>query len=47
MIIYVRLVLPTRNVPAILISYIIYLFVRFLPILEAKAVIAQSSLYIL
>ena len=39
MIIYVRLVLPIRNAPAILASSIIYLFVRFLPILRAEAVI--------
>ena len=35
------LVLPIRNAPAILISSIIYLFVRFLPILRAEPVIIE------
>ena len=39
MIICVRLVLPIRNGSIILASSIIYLFVRFLPILEAGPII--------
>ena len=41
MIICVRLVLPIRNGSIILASYIIYLFVRFLPILEAGPIIVD------